>query len=416
MKNVTHLPEDGDENEADEAAAGSAIADHFTEVEFESYFGLLQMEDLIVVRPYSNDDDDHHLQELKPRFVIMYDPNPAFIRRLEVFRSAQPQIDMRVYFLMYAESVEEQRYLSEIRREKESFERLIHEKARMALPLQADGRAAEESADERLLRTINSRLAGGQQTATREPPRVIVDMREFRSSLPFMLHKAGMRVVPCTLQVGDYILSSTMCVERKSLSDLVQSFNSGRLYTQCELMSVHYQHPILLIEFDQGKSFSLQSMNESKSNPRAITSRTKPSEIDIQSKLVLLTSEFHRLRVIWSSSPYETSSIFAELKQNYEEPDEARVAAIGLDDDSAAAAGSIGSGGGGGGVDNSFNLTPQDVLLALPGITTKNYRLISNSIRDLNELCEMTRDELSGLIGAEAGNRLYHFINKTVRG
>ncbi|MCO5570065.1 hypothetical protein L7F22_023779 [Adiantum nelumboides] len=72
---------------------------------------------------------------------------------------------------MYAESVEEQRYLSNLRREKESFERLIREKAMMALPLQADGRPAEQSADERLLRTINSRLAGGQRTATSEPPR-----------------------------------------------------------------------------------------------------------------------------------------------------------------------------------------------------------------------------------------------------
>lgn len=249
---------DFEENPADEAAASSAVADNFTQVEFETFFGLLRMEDLIVVRPYSDDDDDHHLQELKPRFVVMYDPHPAFVRRLEVYRSAYREADVRVYFLMYAESVEEQRYLSHLRREKESFERLIREKAMMALPLQADGIAAEQSADERLLRTINSRLAGGQQSATSEPPRVIVDMREFRSSLPSMLHGAGMQVIPCTLQVGDYILTSSMCVERKSLSDLVQSFNSGRLYTQCELMSVHYQHPILLIEFDQGKSFSLQ--------------------------------------------------------------------------------------------------------------------------------------------------------------
>jgi DNA excision repair protein ERCC-4 len=33
----------------------------------------------------------------------------------------------RVYFMLYADSVEEQRYLSDIRREKAAFERLIHE-------------------------------------------------------------------------------------------------------------------------------------------------------------------------------------------------------------------------------------------------------------------------------------------------
>ena len=30
-------------------------------------------------------------------------------------------------------------------------------------------------------------------------------------------------------QIGDYILSPEMCVERKSVSDLVGSLNSGRL-------------------------------------------------------------------------------------------------------------------------------------------------------------------------------------------
>jgi DNA excision repair protein ERCC-4 len=32
--------------------------------------------------------------------------------------------------------------------------------------------------------------------------------------------------------VGDYILSPNICVERKSLSDLLGSFASGRLYQQ----------------------------------------------------------------------------------------------------------------------------------------------------------------------------------------
>ena len=187
------------------------------------------MENLVVVRSYKGDQDDTVLQELRPRFFIMYDPDPAFVRRIEVYRSANPGIGARVYFLIYADSVEEQRYLSALRREKEAFERLIREKSTMALPLTADGRPAADDPDQRLLRTISSRIAGGQRSATTEPARIIVDMREFRSSLPSMLHAANIQVVPCTLQVGDYILTPTMCVERKSLADLIQSFNSGRL-------------------------------------------------------------------------------------------------------------------------------------------------------------------------------------------
>ena len=58
---------------------------------------------------------------------------------------------------------------------------------------------------------------------------MIVDLREFRSSLPSLLHTSGILVIPATLTVGDYVLTPDMCVERKSIPDLAASFNSGRL-------------------------------------------------------------------------------------------------------------------------------------------------------------------------------------------
>nr|WJN24993.1 single-stranded DNA endonuclease [Sporisorium sorghi] len=387
------------------------ISDDIDEVEFDAFFGMLSMENLVVVRSYRGDQDDKVLQELRPRFVIMYDPDPAFVRRVEVYRSTNPGVGVRVYFLIYADSVEEQRYLSALRREKESFERLIREKSMMALPLSADGRPIAEDADQRFLRTISSRVAGGQRSATAEPPRIIVDMREFRSSLPSMLHAADIQVIPCTLQVGDYVLTPTMCVERKSLSDLIQSFNSGRLYTQCELMCVHYQHPILLIEFDQDKSFSLKSANDGKA-----TARTTGTELDIQAKLVLLTSAFPRLRIIWSSSPYATSDIFADLKQNFDEPDAAKVALVGLDDvleaEGSTTSELVRRADWQSSSEHSFNLGPQDLLRALPGVTTKNFRYIMSQVRDISDLFSMSQEDLSELIGVEPARQLTRFIER----
>lgn len=87
---------------------------------------------------------------------------------------------------------------------------------------------------------------------------IIVDMREFMSSLPNVLHQKGMRIIPVTLEVGDYILSPLICVERKSIQDLFMSFTSGRLYHQVETMVRYYRIPVLLIEFSQDKSFSFQ--------------------------------------------------------------------------------------------------------------------------------------------------------------
>lgn len=76
-------------------------------------------------------------------------------------------------------------------------------------------------------------------------------MREFRSELPSLIHKRGIDLEPLTLDVGDYILTPDICVERKSISDLVGSLNSGRLYKQAEAMTRHYKKPVLLIEHEQ---------------------------------------------------------------------------------------------------------------------------------------------------------------------
>ncbi len=69
----------------------------------------------------------------------------------------------------------------------------------------------------------------GRNAISVSHPKIIVDMREFSSALPNVIHLKGIDIVPCTLEVGDYILSPDICVERKSISDLIGSFQSGRL-------------------------------------------------------------------------------------------------------------------------------------------------------------------------------------------
>ena len=58
-------------------------------------------------------------------------------------------------------------------------------------------------------------------------------------------------------------------MERKSLSDLRQSFASGRLYHQAEAMCRHYAAPVLLIEFERDRAFALHAASELGSDPQA---------------------------------------------------------------------------------------------------------------------------------------------------
>ncbi|PBP19263.1 MUS38-like protein [Diplocarpon rosae] len=369
--------------------------------DMEDYYQLYDTQDLVVIHAYDGDMDEHVLEEVKPRYIVMYEPDTSFVRRVEVYRSSHNDRNVRVYFLYYGGSVEEQRYLSSVRREKDAFTKLIKEKSSMSVVMTLDAHGIEDP-QEAFLRTINTRIAGGGRlAATAQPPRVVVDVREFRSSLPSLLHGRSMVVVPCMLTVGDYILSPSICIERKSIKDLISSFKDGRLYNQAETMQLHYKSPMLLIEFDQNKSFTLEPFADLSGSLNSVSAANATS--DLQSKLVLLTLAFPRLRIIWSSSPYQTAEIFESLKTQEMEPDPIAAVRMGLE-------------GGQKAEDQSFNREPQDMLRVVPGVTGKNIKNLVVEMGSLREVANATLEELEPAVGKEAARQIYRFFNKNVLG
>jgi DNA excision repair protein ERCC-4 len=145
--------------------------------------------------------------------------------------------------------------------------------------------------------------------------KVIVDTRDLRSSLPFLLHLYGFDIEPRTITIGDYILTPSICVERKSLPDLIASLNSGRLHNQITAMTRAYATIILLIEFDPDKPFYLLQ-----SRSASALKRIDLSPTDLISKLSLLIIHHPKLKLLWTSSPRLTCDIFYDLKRNEPEP------------------------------------------------------------------------------------------------
>jgi DNA excision repair protein ERCC-4 len=385
--------------QSDEEAEQKAdiIADPLDDMD--DHYQLYEMQDLVAIHAYDGDQDEHILEEVKPRYIIMYEPDASFIRRIEVYRSSHNDRNVRVYFMYYGGSVEEQRYLYAVRREKDSFTKLIKERASMSVVMTVDSHGVEDP-QEAFLRTVNTRIAGGGRlAATAQPPRVVVDVREFRSSLPSLLHGRSIVIVPCMLTVGDYVLSPNICVERKSVSDLISSFKDGRLYTQCETMFQHYKSAMLLIEFDQNKSFTLEPFADLSGSLSSVAPTNTSS--DLQSKLVLLTLAFPKLRIIWSSSPYQTAEIFESLKAQDDEPDPIAAVRAGLDKDSLAE-------------DQAFNLEPQEMLAVVPGVTPKNIKGLVLETENLREVANMEELELEPLVGKEAARLMHKFFNRNV--
>ncbi|XP_043278151.1 DNA repair endonuclease XPF [Venturia canescens] len=334
------------------------------------------------------------LSEVVPSYVVMYGADVSAIRQLEVYQNNNPSINLKIYFLVYGGSVEEQGYLTSLRREKEAFEKLIKTKATMVIPSDQDGKSEALTHGPSIESEGNSRKGGLEGSAENVANKVIVDIREFRSELPALLHKRGIEIEPVTIIVGDYILSPEICVERKSISDLIMSLNSGRLYNQAVSMTRYYTKPMLLIEFDQNKSFCLQG--------NYYVSKDMKSS-DITAKLQLLTMHFPKLKLIWSPSPQATAQLFEELKQGRAQPDSQVAAQIGLDDD----------------VDDKrvmvekYNPNIQNLVSKLPGVHSKNLRAILNKGVSLDGLVKMTKDELAAIISNKTdANALYAALHE----
>ncbi|OQD83839.1 hypothetical protein PENANT_c015G11423 [Penicillium antarcticum] len=412
--------------EVEETQKEEIIVDELEDME--TFYELYDMNDLVMIHPYDGDMDEHILEEARPRYIIMYEPDAAFIRRVEVYRSSHSGRNVKVYFMYYGGSVEEQRYLSAVRREKDSFTKLIKEKGSMAVTLTHDKKA--EDPQEQFLRTVNTRIAGGGRlAATASPPRVVVDVREFRSALPSLLHGNNMMVIPCQLTVGDYILTPDICVERKSIRDLITSLKNGRLYNQAETMLQHYKNPLLLIEFDQNKSFTFDAFASiptgttfltdygfSSSGTATTTSSSSlanPSNPkSAQHLLVLLTLAFPRLKIIWSSSPYQTAEIFAELKKNAHEPDPLRAVQLGLDFDVSSGSGDVMAAAG---IEHrTYNLIPQDLLRAVPGVTPQALERLIIETDNISDIANMGEEQLDPLVGKEAARKIVAFFRKSV--
>ena len=361
------------------------------------------------------------LATLNPSFVVVYDPDAAFIREIETHKASRPGAPMRVYFLVHDTSLEEQRYLSSVRYETEAFDGLVRAKQHMAMPAEQEGRvgggtgidetgpdgasttpvlplpqlaAAADRARES--QALNTRVRGGQLTV---PTRlhVVVDVREFMSSLPSILHQSAFKLMPVTLEVGDYVLSPDICVERKSVPDLIGSLQSGRLYNQAESMSKHYKMPVLLIEFEREKSFALQALGDM-SGDISLTST--------QSRLCLLVIAFPRLRIMWSRSLHATAEMFAAFKIAEPEPTVEQAAAVGVPQSAGEGRSALPV------PEEPFNQPAIDFIRRLPGVTEANYRRVIDAVESPAKLAEMTQEQLARVLGdARQAKTLHEFIH-----
>ncbi|KAH9411013.1 putative ERCC4 nuclease [Ordospora pajunii] len=293
--------------------------------------------------------------------AVLFESSQDSIRKIERYGTAH---SVKTYFLMYSNSLEEQRYLEEIRMEKECFEKLIEERER--LPLCLDDLDGQIDLDDEC---IDRKYT------------VVVDSRELRAELPFFLFKARNVLHVSTLAIGDYLLSPSICIERKSIADFLSSLSNGRLYAQASMMCYRYASPILLLEFDGRPCLSDYYRYEQDAFRNSVLC-----------KFVLLLFNFGTLRVVWSDCRLFSVKVMRDLqrKECLADADEEMEMEIGMDPELV------------------------DALLSIPGITQFNLWKVRKGFRSLRDLAFSTIERLENALGEKSSMMVHRFFRQAL--
>ncbi|WP_406660569.1 DEAD/DEAH box helicase [Methanolobus sp. ZRKC3] len=174
--------------------------------------------------------------------VLFYEPIPSEIRSIQRKGRTGRKHEGRVVVLVTKGTRDEGYYWSSQSREKKMQSNMRELQKRM--PARMDQEYSADICKDKDQATLSEYNDGENQGKIR----VIVDQREVRSSVARQLERAGVDITLNTLEVGDYVLSDRIAVERKSSEDFVSSLIEHKLFEQISDLSKTYEKPVLILE------------------------------------------------------------------------------------------------------------------------------------------------------------------------
>ena len=337
------------------------------------------------------------LEGTQPGWIILYDPNMAAIRKMEVYAMTHPDWRTRVYVMGNSDSTEQQKTLTAINNEMKAFKWLAQRRASLASNESLASANNTNPQSEGSLAPVRSKRGGGLLSCIRSGGKVLVDTREFRCKLPSAIYRSRLVPIPVFIEVADYVLTDDIAVERKSVPDLMGSLQSGRLLQQIEALDKKYLTPVLLIEFEGNLPFCLTAgetwnfQNSRFDKKLWLTERLTPAEktSNCLEKLIALSVLFPSLKILWSRDQAMTALLFEEIKRGRPEPSE----------DAAS--------------DRNINHTDAAIefLKKIPGITPHNLPQIGKNFSSIAMLSQASESSIADVIGELPGKAVFRFFN-----
>jgi Fanconi anemia group M protein len=242
--------------------SGSKITKILTELGFKTKLfvgqakkkdtGLTQKKQKEMLEEFSNSDfnilvsssvGEEGLDIPQVDLVIFYEPVPSAIRKIQRSGRTGRNDDGRIIMLITKDTVDEVYYHVARNKEKRMY-RTIGEMKKSyndGIIMDNEGMKTSQNA-----RTIMDYEEKPKEIIKSEKVKIVADYREKGSNvLKELLDKVDLGLEK--LSIGDFLLSSRVIVEYKTVSDFVDSIIDGRLLSQLKQLK-QYDKPVIIIE------------------------------------------------------------------------------------------------------------------------------------------------------------------------
>ena len=196
--------------------------------------------------------------------VIFYEPVPSAIRSIQRKGRTGRHKPGKVIILMAKGTRDEAYYWSSRHKEKQMISLLKKVEDMVKKEKQSSllgfVKSKEKKKSETTIKEVEEKIEVSKEEVyeklpikpifIRKPKGIVVyvDSRELKSQVPKMLKELGVHLEIKTLDIGDYIVSEDVAIERKAANDFIQSIIDGRLFDQARRLKEAYLKPIIIIE------------------------------------------------------------------------------------------------------------------------------------------------------------------------
>lgn len=212
--------------------------------------GLTQKEQIEIIRRFTKGDynvliatsvAEEGLDIPSTDLVVFYEPVPSEIRTIQRKGRTARQMAGKVIILITKGTPDEAYYWSSRQKERRMHQELEILRTALRKKLQDPSTVYQAALDQGNQKKLD-------EYSRKSTVKIIIDHRESRSPVMRFLSQKDLIVEPQQLDIGDYIISSRIGVERKTVDDFLNSLIDGKLFVQMKNLRATYSRPLLLIE------------------------------------------------------------------------------------------------------------------------------------------------------------------------